>query len=226
MEKTTTHSKAKIEIIRNPAQDIHDRVAQPLVLLKQSFFKLAEVFDRVENMSTDEMKLLKHCQNCIDQAINESRKLISEYDMEEQKNNDSQKPTVEMAELVNYARNILQMDLNLKGQENLSSMPTMWQSLAYTWVQELVTNAAKHADVHQVDVQFQPMGSCFQIEVKDQGKGFDLSEIQSNKEHFGLQYLKRNISRFGGKFEVESSANKGSSVRISLPYVALKGEEE
>lgn len=225
MEKTATDSKQKLEVIQSPSRDIHDRVAQPLVLLKQSFFKLMEVFDRVEDISAEELQALKHCQDCIDKAITESRKLISEYDSDEQSESNSIEPQVHMGELVNYAQNILQMDLNLEGQEHLSSMPTMWQSLAYTWVQELVTNAAKHADVDQVDISFQPSGNKMEIEVKDQGIGFNWSEMQKSKEHFGLQYLTRNISRFGGKMEIDSVSDKGSSVRISLPYMADEGEE-
>lgn len=82
-------------------------------------------------------------------------------------------------------------------------------------LQEALSNAAKHsaADLVQVRVRVDAGGGAA-LEVADDGRGF---EPASPGAGFGLDGMRERVALAGGTFEVDSTAGRGTSLRVHLP---------
>ena len=81
-------------------------------------------------------------------------------------------------------------------------------------VQELVTNALKHANAQHILVQLGTVGGELAILVEDDGKGFDPA---SKPEGNGLKNIHSRVNYLKGSIEWQSSPGEGTSVLIHLP---------
>ncbi|MBU0984600.1 MAG: sensor histidine kinase [candidate division Zixibacteria bacterium] len=88
-------------------------------------------------------------------------------------------------------------------------------------VQELITNAAKHARADRVTVHTFWRPDFLEIRVGDNGCGFDTSTFESGltaQDCFGLFSIRERLSYAGGRIEIQSAPDRGTSVLISAPY--------
>lgn len=84
----------------------------------------------------------------------------------------------------------------------------------YRVVQEALNNVLKHAAASCADIQLIGHGSFATMAIEDDGKGFDLN-IQ--KEGIGLKNIILRVNQIGGKLELDSKPNKGTSLLITFP---------
>lgn len=91
----------------------------------------------------------------------------------------------------------------------------------YRFVQESLTNIAKHAQANHVDISLNLVDSktdndaqylC--LEIKDDGNGFDGQTISSG---MGMIGMRERISAVGGEFFVSNNTPKGLIVRAKIP---------
>ncbi len=90
----------------------------------------------------------------------------------------------------------------------------------YRVVQEALTNIAKHAQASLVTVSIRRLRGVIRVEVKDNGKSFDVQgALSSQRNHrLGLLGMRERVEMVGGRFTVESSRGKGTTVRADVPY--------
>ena len=83
-------------------------------------------------------------------------------------------------------------------------------------VQEALSNVRKHADATRVwlDVAKQPQ---WQIEVRDDGAGFDVASGPPDETHVGLRIMSERAERIGATLEVLSTPGRGTSVVLTMP---------
>ena len=85
-------------------------------------------------------------------------------------------------------------------------------------VQEALTNVRKHADAGRVVVSFIARGTDLEIEVKDDGKGFNPLAIRRGEwPHLGLQTMQERAEAIGGGFDIDSAPGRGTLVRVLVP---------
>lgn len=89
--------------------------------------------------------------------------------------------------------------------------------MAYRIVQELVSNALKHAEATKLTIQLTCLDEILNIIVEDNGKGFDAQYYMEHSEGMGLKSLQERITSLQGEFEVDSQTGKGTTVIIDLP---------
>ena len=88
-------------------------------------------------------------------------------------------------------------------------------------VQEALTNVRKHAEAAEATVSFSERDGELQIEVSDEGKGFNPLAIKRGEwPHLGLQTMQERAEAIGGAFEIQSAPGKGATVRVHLPKAA------
>ena len=81
---------------------------------------------------------------------------------------------------------------------------------------EAMTNAAKHADVAQVDVYAEISDDAVAVFVRDRGAGFDRDAVPADR--FGVRHsIEDRMSRHGGTAEIRSAPGEGTEVRLRLP---------
>lgn len=82
-------------------------------------------------------------------------------------------------------------------------------------LQEALANVGKHARATRVTVRAGPIGQRFEIEVADDGVGFDPAGI--GRDHYGVENMRARAERMGGTLVIESAAGQGTRVRLSIP---------
>ncbi|MBN9296257.1 MAG: sensor histidine kinase [Filimonas sp.] len=87
----------------------------------------------------------------------------------------------------------------------------------YRVVQELVNNALKHANAQNVLVQLHrsEQERSLAITVEDDGKGFDVGGL-TQSGGMGWQNIQNRVDFLKGKFDIQSSQGKGTSVMIEI----------
>jgi signal transduction histidine kinase len=91
-------------------------------------------------------------------------------------------------------------------------------TILFRVAQEALTNAIKHGYAEQVDVNLRTSNKEIKLTVRDNGKGFDLSELGTRSTPWlGLRVMREMAASAGGAFTVESRPGKGTTVRLSLP---------
>jgi two-component system, NarL family, sensor kinase len=86
----------------------------------------------------------------------------------------------------------------------------------YRIIQELVHNIIKHAQARQAVVQmnFEEEGHI-SITIEDDGVGFETNDEKQQKG-MGLANVKERIRDLGGKIDIQSSVNTGTSIYIEI----------
>jgi PAS domain S-box-containing protein len=111
-------------------------------------------------------------------------------------------------------------------QEN--EIPEEFKTVFYRVIQEAVNNAVKHSGAGTVTIRLHKGHSHFELEVKDDGCGFDSSQAFSCRDRFGgfgLKSMQERIEICGGALEILSRLGGGTCVRVTLPVgAALRGQ--
>jgi two-component system, NarL family, sensor histidine kinase DevS len=105
-------------------------------------------------------------------------------------------------------------ELSLQGRaEQERALHSEVQTTVYRLVQEALTNVAKHARANTVRVSLCQREGELEIEVHDDGGGFDIAAQTSG---FGLAGMRERVGLAGGTLEI-SSGEDGTLVAARLP---------
>lgn len=100
-------------------------------------------------------------------------------------------------------------ELEISVSEN--QLPAETLNHAMNILSESLTNIARHAEATQVKVNFIIQNINLQLEVRDNGKGFDVK--QETKGHYGLVGMHERARLTGGMLSIESDAS-GTSIQF------------
>lgn len=82
-------------------------------------------------------------------------------------------------------------------------------------IQEAFTNIRKHSEASRVNFTLQTSDSQWEMIIEDNGKGFNITELQSNK--YGISMVKERSERLEASLEITSEEKLGTKI-------ILKGE--
>jgi two-component system, NarL family, sensor kinase len=85
----------------------------------------------------------------------------------------------------------------------------------YRIIQELVSNAVKHAEAEQILLQVIKTPNKVLITVEDNGKGFEINALEETKG-IGLANIKYRVNYLKGTIEINSKPGDGTTVNIEL----------
>ena len=91
------------------------------------------------------------------------------------------------------------------------------QLTVYRIVQESLTNVGKYADAQQVDVSVRDYSNHVEVEIRDNGKGFDLQATKPTTH--GLAGMRHRVEAAGGRLSIQSRPGAGTRIMASLPKV-------
>ena len=103
--------------------------------------------------------------------------------------------------------------LDLSVQENELSAEIAEHALNI--LSEALVNITRHAQATRVNTKFQIHKDRLELEVRDDGKGFDQNQ-QTNTGHYGLLGMRERARLTGGVLTVESNAQSGTTVHFVL----------
>lgn len=84
-------------------------------------------------------------------------------------------------------------------------------------IQEALTNIRKHAKARQVNVTITASGDWVDIEVADDGNGFDLPAAAAKKGSFGLKIMQERAAEIGAQLCIKSTPNAGTKLTLQIP---------
>jgi len=89
------------------------------------------------------------------------------------------------------------------------------QLTVYRLVQESLTNVGKYAEAKQVDISVRNYGNHVEVDIKDDGKGFNVAEIRASTH--GLAGMRHRVEAAGGRLTVISAPGNGTRISAVLP---------
>jgi two-component system, NarL family, sensor kinase len=85
----------------------------------------------------------------------------------------------------------------------------------YRIVQELLNNVMKHAEATEAFVQISQTEHLLTLSVEDNGKGFDVEELNKNKGA-GISNIESRVAYLSGKMDIQSNKAEGTSTHIEI----------
>ena len=111
------------------------------------------------------------------------------------------------------ATKLLQVTLQAYGTQQRFNTST--EIMLYRIIQELLNNIIKHAKATEAIVQFNREGSRLSVTVEDNGKGFNLAEVDG-ENHAGLDTIKSRVDYLNGNISIDSEKGTGTTVMMEF----------
>ncbi|HKV04299.1 MAG TPA: ATP-binding protein [Candidatus Acidoferrales bacterium] len=197
------------EEIKRIAHAVHDEAGQLLVAVHLA---LADVSRQLAKPQQDRL-------GEIDQLLDQVEKQLRRYSHE-------LRPTVLddlgwipairfLADGVSKRANVL---IQIKSSV-ANRLPSAVEIALYRVVQEALTNAMKHAKASRVLIGVRRKGRVLFCSIEDDGAGFDVRAVQSNRRRRGLGLLgmEERLNAIGGALLIDSVPGRGTKLLIRLP---------
>jgi signal transduction histidine kinase len=94
-------------------------------------------------------------------------------------------------------------------------LPAEVETALYRIVQESLTNVVKHARARRVSILLARKNGAIKAVIEDDGQGFD--PAASPSAGFGLVGMRERLALLGGRFEIESSGDTGTTIAAEVP---------
>lgn len=95
-------------------------------------------------------------------------------------------------------------------------LPTAVKETIYRVAQEAVNNIVKHARASQVVMKLEIAGGKLNLEVKDNGIGFQADGVFPG--HMGLRSMYERAAKNGARLIIFSSSDQGTIIECNVPY--------
>jgi signal transduction histidine kinase len=98
------------------------------------------------------------------------------------------------------------------------TLPPEYRHNVFLVVKEAITNAIKHAQAKQVLVRARVSGDQLEIEITDDGQGFDSTCAPDTTIRNGLQNMRQRAAGIQGHLEIDSRPNRGTTIRLKSTF--------
>jgi signal transduction histidine kinase len=120
-----------------------------------------------------------------------------------------------------WQRRHKEVQCRLSTEGDLDNLSEDVNITAYRFVQECLTNVARHADAKRVDVSLRcsdlaARESRLEMVVEDNGRGVDPAVPRSG---LGLIGLRERVEALGGRFDIDGRRGNGTRVYAAIPLV-------
>lgn len=206
--------KAQEEERRRVARDIHDGPAQSMANVVMRVEICEKLMDRDPDEARKELADLK---DVVKQSLQDVRKII--FGLRPMVLDDlGLVPALKRYFAESEEKSDIIIDFSPQGnfQERLNGT----QEIAvFRIIQEALHNAQKHGRATMVAVSLEQLPTSIRLMVKDNGCGFDVTEIMAgiNTDSYGLLGMRERIDLLDGTFDILSSPGSGTEITVQLP---------
>jgi ligand-binding sensor domain-containing protein/signal transduction histidine kinase len=196
------------------AREMHDTLIQGCVSISALLEAVSS--GEVED-SESKAHMIDYAATQIRATVDEARQAVWNLRGNERASTDLGTALQHMAERIGREHGV-EMVYRLHGNTFAISLPATHELIMVA--REAVFNAILHGHAQEIVAELSYTNESLSLAIKDDGQGFDASKAFSD-EHFGLRGMKERIHQFNGKFEIESTLHKGTSVRLEIPRAAI-----
>ncbi len=207
--------EAQEEERKRISRDIHDGPAQSManIVLKAEICKT--LMKRNVEMGLNEMEGLK---DTVRNTLQDIRKII--YDLRPMSLDDlGLVPTLRRF-LTEFSEET-GIQAEIQTTNRADDVEKIIQLALFRLVQEVTNNTRKHSHAKRIDVELNFGSKYLQMDIKDDGVGFNLEEtLQRCKEegnHYGLLGQIERVHQLHGEIEIDSTPGQGTHTLIRLP---------
>ena len=112
------------------------------------------------------------------------------------------------------------MNIHLKVEGLEERLPARLEEICFSIIQEAISNVKRHANEKNVWLTAVRRGDEFQVVIKDDGKGFDLAEVERSYDRrgkLGLLNMRERTEMIRGRLSIESAPGKGTTITLNVP---------
>jgi|GEM_PF-2201812 two-component system NarL family sensor kinase len=193
------------------AADLHDHVGSLLASVKLQFKGVQAVLSHAE---PELQTKLQTASTMLDSATNDIRRISHNLDSGVLNRFGL---AAALNDLCSQLKSAAGLNITFISHYRKNSLPSKSEMPLYRCAQELITNAIKHAQAKNIEVQLNQLDDTVNLMVSDDGVGFDLNSVDLTKS-LGWRNMKSRIEHLKGALHIDSNLHHGTTVIIELPY--------
>jgi signal transduction histidine kinase len=207
-ERTILQSQLEIQeqTFRNISQEIHDNIGQVLSLAK---LNLNTIPHDAQNGTSEKIAL---AEELLGKAIGDLRDLSKSLHPEK---------IVDIG-LTNAIRHELQLvqktaklSTEMLSEEEIK-LSNEKSIIIFRMIQEILHNIIKHARAKNVTLAIKTKEDKTIIEVKDNGRGFDLANLKGTETGIGLKSIQQRCALINASCDIQTMPGMGTSVQLII----------
>lgn len=129
-----------------------------------------------------------------------------------------------LREFVSHIRERHPLDITLQVPETQLVLSAALKTNIFYIIQEAVQNTVKHARATHLRIALTVVADELQVFISDDGKGFDLNQVQdgySTRKSLGLMNLSERAQWIQGDLTLYSNIGQGTTVHLSVPLPGI-----
>ncbi len=193
------------------SQDLHDDVGQKMTAL---VFELRAIKDAVEKDQRVSLKEINVVINNMELILKHVRQIFYQLFPPSLTRMDLPKVLAGFCSTFEETNNV---HIDFSCQEEIPDLPDSYVIAIYRFVQEGLTNVAKHAKASAAWINLEYIDEDLNISLEDNGLGFDSKQVH---EGIGLHGIRERFLMLGGGIEIESAPGKGTRLSGTIPFKA------
>lgn len=211
-KKSRAATEAEIQERKRIGQDLHDGLGQMLSVARLNISVLQQ-----KSMLTNERKkeLLDAVMQSVDEAFYELRNISHNLAPSVLSAKGLANAIHELVDQVNQSKQI-QVHLEMFGLNG--QLDDILKNTLYRATQELISNAIKHANASNFDLQIIGSDNEITLMAEDDGDGFDINKTLIMNGG-GLSNIRSRIENLKGSLFIDSKIQRGTIVSIVIPKI-------
>tara|TARA_Y100000588_G_scaffold187722_1_gene201816 strand:+ start:6607 stop:9453 length:2847 start_codon:yes stop_codon:yes gene_type:complete len=197
------------------AKEIHDELGQRLTSMSMDIAFLKN--KQPESFSQKVNERLLALESLIDETIHKTRKLSQELrpsildDLGLLSAIDWLKEQYGQRSDIHFTLDVPKQDIDIKPD---------YATAVFRITQEALTNIIRHADAKNVNIIIAKSKTDIKLQVIDDGRGIQTLPFTSSLEKtYGVFGMKERATSLGGKLEIVSNGDQGTTVDLTLPII-------
>jgi len=200
------------------ARELHDTLLQNL---HGAMFQFQAARNMVHKRPEEAIQTLNDAIAGTEQAITESQDAIQDLRSKQVTQTNLAQLLTETGNELAIAQDANHDSPNLRvivEGEPRTLLPAL-QDEIYRTAREVLRNAFRHANAHQIEAELRYGVHEFRLRIRDDGKGIDAKVLAEGKRagHWGLPGIQERAQRIGAKLDVWSEAGAGTEVQLTVP---------
>jgi signal transduction histidine kinase len=201
---------------RRISRDLHDEVAQILTGVN---LHLSTLKKEATTATKDVKRKIAHTQRLVERSLNVVHRFVSQL----------RPPALDILGLIPalhfYLKDFAKqtgLSIHFTGSPCVKTgqLDSTKRTVLYRVAQESLANVARHAHASLVNVSIRKLRGVIRMEVKDNGKSFQVQDASPTGRNKGLGLLgmRERVEMVGGRFTVESAPGEGTTIRADIPF--------
>ena len=109
------------------------------------------------------------------------------------------------------------MTITVNADDELKNLPPQIQTTLYRVTQEALSNVVKHSRATQAIVKMEQHPGSVELEISDNGLGFEPAALTEKKESLGLFGMRERAELLGGSLNILSAPGQGTRITVRIP---------